>query len=163
MWPEACRLGKRNRQAGRRGRKEVAEVLKNIHWSEQEHQFLLFSHTVMVIVNQEGSQVAFPRVSSREQQPSFYSPTQGTPFQSFVYKAPFISIKQSCKHNANSITGTLGWLKCFSESLRRIQSLCLICEFTAVEDRGRETVFFNISPVEGKKISQNTSTSSVYF
>lgn len=69
--------------------------------------------------------------------------TEEAAAQSFGYKSPFIPIKQSCKHNANFIIGTTGWLTCLGESLRRTLLLCLICDFTAVEDRGRQSDWFS--------------------
>ena len=71
--------------------------------------------------------------------------------RSFGYKSPFISIKQSCKHNANFIIGTPSWRQRSVESLRRTLLLCLICDFTAEEERGRESDCFSQHQPDEKK------------
>ena len=76
--------------------------------------------------------------------------------RSFGYKSPFISIKQSCKHNANFIIGTPSWRQRSGASLRRTLLLCLICDFTAEEERGRESDWFSQHQPDGKKEKVST-------
>lgn len=103
---------------------------------------LHYAHTAQV--NQGGHGWPFPETQEHSKRIYVwrYTKAPGSTSQSFGNKSPFISIKPSCKHNANFLIGTPGWLQCFGESLRRTLLLCLICDFIAVEDRGRESDWF---------------------